>query len=99
MQMIRQRLNAVDQNASEPCEPNADSATDAAPGNPRHQHAFNQGSCVIRDERWLKAFDTRASTGLALMMLQQFPLTALQSLPWMATALSVSGFIIHLGLT
>jgi hypothetical protein len=69
MQIIRPRLNAVDQNASEPCEPNADSATDAAPGNPLHQQAFHQGSGVIGDERWLNAFDKRASTGLALMML------------------------------
>jgi hypothetical protein len=69
MEMIRQCLEALDQETQERLEFDTHRTTDAAQRDPLHKQAFNQCLCVIRDEIWLKAFDKLATTAVALMIL------------------------------
>jgi hypothetical protein len=68
MQRSGQCLNARDEKAQSPRECDTHRVPNAAQRNPVHQQAFNQRSCVIREEILLKALDELASAVVALMM-------------------------------
>lgn len=69
VEMIRQRLNTVNQKAQEPLESHTDSATNAAQGNPFHQQAFDERTCVICDEVLFEAVDKLTAAVVAVMVL------------------------------
>jgi hypothetical protein len=69
MQMIRQSLEALDQEAQEPLEFHTYRATDAAQRYPLHQQAFAQRSGVLRDKVRLETLDKLTPTVLALVIL------------------------------
>jgi hypothetical protein len=69
MQMIRQRLEALDQETQEPLALDTHRATDAAQREPLHQQAFDERPCVLRDEVLFETVDKLPSTLLALMIL------------------------------
>jgi hypothetical protein len=69
VEMIRQRLNTVNQKAQEPLETHTDSTTNAAQGNPFHQQAFNERTCVIRDKVLFEAVDKLTAAVVAVMVL------------------------------
>jgi methylaspartate ammonia-lyase len=62
-------LKALDQKAQQSLECDTYSATDAAQRYPLHQQAFDQSSCVIRDEVLFKTVDKLPSAVVAGMML------------------------------
>jgi hypothetical protein len=67
--MIRQCLEALDENTQHPRELDPHRAPHAAQGNPLHQQAFDERTPFIRDEVWLEALDELASTVVAVMVL------------------------------
>ena len=67
--MIRQRPKALDQKAHEPLECDTYSAADAAQRYPLHQQAFDESSCVLRDEVLFEAVDKLTPAVVALMVL------------------------------
>jgi hypothetical protein len=69
MQMIRQGLEALDQETQEPLELDTHSATDAAQRYALYQQAFDQRSGVLRDAVLCEALDKLASTLFALIIL------------------------------
>jgi hypothetical protein len=69
VEMIRQRLNTVTQKAQEPLETHTDGATNAAQGNPFHQQALDERTCVIRDEVLFEAVDKLTAAVVAVMVL------------------------------
>jgi hypothetical protein len=69
MKMVRQGLNALDQKAQEPLEPDTHNTADAPSRNPLHQQAVDQRSSVIRDADLFEAVDKRTAAVMALMVL------------------------------
>jgi hypothetical protein len=69
VEMIRQRLNTVNQKAQEPLESHTDSATNAAQGNPFHQQAFDERTGVIRDAVLFEAVDKLTAAVVAVIVL------------------------------
>jgi hypothetical protein len=67
--MIGQGVITVDEKAQQPLEFHAHGATNAAQRKAPQQQAFDQRSCVIRDEVLFEALDKLTSTVLALMVL------------------------------
>ena len=59
----------MNQKAQEPLECDTHGATDAAPRYPLHQQAFDQRSCVSRDEVLFEAVDKLTAAVAALMVL------------------------------
>jgi hypothetical protein len=69
MPRIRQGLNTVDDEASEPRESYPYGTAKAPPGEPFAQHTLEQPSCLTRDEVWLRVLHRLAWARLALMLL------------------------------
>ena len=69
MKMIRQGLEALDQETQEPLEFDTHGTTNAVQRQALQQQALDQSSGVIRDEVLLQALDKLTATVLALMVL------------------------------
>jgi hypothetical protein len=69
MEMIRQGLEALDQETQEPLECDTHRTTDAAQRDPLDQQVFDERSCVGRDEVLFEAVDKLTAAVMALMVL------------------------------
>jgi hypothetical protein len=69
MEMIRQGLEALDQETQEPLECDTHRTADAAQRDPLYQQVFDERSCVSRDEVLCEAVDKLTAAVMALMVL------------------------------
>jgi hypothetical protein len=69
MEMIRQGLEALDQETQEPLECDTHRTTDAAQRDPLYQQVFDECSYVSRDEVLFEAVDKLTAAVMALMVL------------------------------
>ena len=77
MEMVRQRLNTLDQKAQEPLETDTHGAANTPQGDPFAQQTLDQFPCLIRDAGLLRALHKLAWARLAMMILFTIMRTAI----------------------
>jgi hypothetical protein len=77
MEMVRQRLNTLDQKAQELLETDTHGAANTPQGDPFEQQTLDQRPSLIRDEVLLRALNELAWACLALMILFAIMSTAI----------------------